>query len=210
MLPDPNIAVILLAAGLSRRMGPSNKLLKPVGETSMIRHCALEAIASHAHSLHVVLGHQADSVAAELRGLRLNTVSCERWALGISQSITAGIASAEPREPDAFIIMLGDMPFVTAGLLNALIGEFAQAGDRSIIAPAFTGQIGNPVLWARAYATDLSSLEGDRGGRPLLEQYSANLHLVDAGDAVTFDIDDIIALEAARERVAQKPPYKGH
>ncbi|WP_319410226.1 nucleotidyltransferase family protein [uncultured Cohaesibacter sp.] len=210
MLPEPNIAIILLAAGQSRRMGSSNKLLETVGATSMIRHCALEAIASRAHSLHAVLGHQAEAIAAELSDLRLNTVFCARWALGISQSIAAGIAFAEPSEPDAFIIMLGDMPFVTAGLLNALIREFAQTGGRSIIAPTYAGQIGNPVLWARAYATELSSLEGDRGGRLLMEKYSANLHLVEAGDAAACDIDDIITLEAARERGAQKTPYKAH
>ncbi|WP_316861606.1 nucleotidyltransferase family protein [uncultured Cohaesibacter sp.] len=202
MLPEPNIAVILLAAGQSRRMGQSNKLLEPVEETSMIRHCALEAIASRAHSLHVVLGYQAEAITAELNDLRLNTVSCERWALGISQSIASGIASAEPNKPDAFIIMLGDMPFVTAGLLDALMAKFSEVGAPSIIAASFDGQIGNPVLWARAYAPELLCLESDRGGRQLFEKHAADLHRVEAGSAACFDVDDLWALEAARKRVA--------
>jgi molybdenum cofactor cytidylyltransferase len=184
------IAALVLAAGLSRRMAPRNKLL--VADESgraMVTRVAAAAVASRADAVIAVTGHQAAAVTACLAGLGLQLVHAPDYAQGMSTSLKAGVA-ALPAGIAGVLVCLGDMPLVTPGLLDRLIAAFEAAARPAIIVPLCAGARGNPLLWDRAFFPAFATLTGDQGARPLLQRFAAHVVGLETGDdAVLRDFD---------------------
>ena len=141
---SPHIAGIVLAAGLSSRIAPRNKLLEPVGREPMVRRVAAIALASGARPVIVVTGHDASRVTEALEGLDVVTIHNPSYARGLSASLRAGLG-ALPAGIDGTLICLGDMPWVEADVLKALMAAFAEAGRDAICIPVHQGRRGNPA-----------------------------------------------------------------
>jgi len=163
----PRIAAVILAAGQSRRMGPSNKLLADIGGKKMVAHVADAVQASQARPVVAVVGHQADEVRAALAGRDILFVDNPDHAEGISGSLKLGLR-ALPRGVDGAIICLGDMPRVSATQIDRLISAFNPLEGRAICVPTFDGKRGNPVLFARRFFEEMESVAGDVGARHLI------------------------------------------
>ncbi len=192
----PKIAAVVLAAGLSARMG-RNKLLAPLAGKPLARHVAEAAAASAADPLIVVTGNQADDVEASLAGFGARFVRNPDYADGLSTSLKAGIA-AVPEDCDGAMVLLGDMPDVSAALIDRLIASFSPQDGRAICVASHAGKRGNPVLWARRYFADMLALEGDIGAKQLMATNAELVCEVEAGDdAPLTDIDTPDALAAA-------------
>jgi molybdenum cofactor cytidylyltransferase len=197
----PGVAVLVLAAGRSTRMG-SNKLLEVLGGTPIVRHVVMAAKASSAAEVIVVTGNRGDDVRAALDGLDVRFVDNPAFAAGISTSLRAGIASLSATT-DAVVVALGDMPEVHAQHIDRLIAAFSPADNRTIVVPTRHGKRGNPVLWARRYFSEMADVSGDTGAKHLLGLYAEQVADVDLGtDAVLTDIDTPDALAALRARHA--------
>jgi len=195
----PRIAAIVLAAGLSSRMG-RNKLLVELNGKPLLRHAVEAAAKSSADPVIVVIGNEGDKVAAALAGLMVETVVNPDYAEGLSTSLKAGIA-ALPADCDGALVLLGDMPGVTSALLDRMIAAFSPGDDRDIVVATHGGKRGNPVLWARRFFPEILALEGDCGAKPLI---AANGELVceveAADDGPLADIDTQQALAAYQSR----------
>ena len=124
---DPHIAAIVLAAGRSTRMGAANKLTADVGGKPMARRVVEAALASAASPVLVVTGHQAVDVRSALAGLTVAFVDNLDYAVGLSSSLKAGIRAVPPTA-DGALVLLGDMPQITAAHLERLIAAFAAEG----------------------------------------------------------------------------------
>lgn len=171
------IAAVVLAAGLSRRMGSANKLLLPWPSGGTILTTTLtEVLASGAAPVILVTGHAHETVQAATAHLPLTYVHAPEFAEGLAASLRAGIA-AVPAGCAGVLICLGDMPFVPARTLQAMMAAFAPDEGRAIIRPVFQGSPGNPILWGRAYFAQLAAQSGDKGGREILAA-SADVHLL--------------------------------
>jgi len=191
----PKIGAVVLAAGLSSRMG-SNKLLADVRGKPMVRHAVEAAVASHADPVVVVTGHAADRVKAALAGLAVQFAHNPDYAEGLSASLKRGL-NALPDDCDGALVMLGDMPGVTAALLDKTIAAFDPAEDRAIVVATRHGKRGNPVLWARRFFPEMLAIEGDVGARALIGAYGDLVCEVEAADdAPLTDIDTPEALAA--------------
>jgi molybdenum cofactor cytidylyltransferase len=197
----PKIGAVVLAAGRSTRMGGPNKLLEEVGGRPLVRIAAEAALASRAHPVVVVTGHQAERVEAALAGLDLAFVANPAFAEGLSTSVAAGIA-ALPDDCDAAIICLGDMPKVDAGLIDRVIAGFEPARGLLIVVPTVEGRRGNPVLFARRFFGALQHLEGDAGARQILKAHAeAIAEVAVEGDGAALDLDTPEALAEHRSRL---------
>ncbi len=185
----PRIAALVLAAGRSSRMGQANKMLQTVDGQPMLSW-ALNAVEASAccHTV-VVTGHETDAVSPLLAGRDLLAVHNPNFAGGLSSSLKAGLR-ALPDNVDGVMVVLGDMPRVNAGHLDRLIAAFNPLEGRAIVVPTFEGKRGNPVLWSIEFLAAMQSLDGDRGARPLFEEFSDRLAEVEMADgAVLLDID---------------------
>lgn len=196
----PRIAAVLLAAGQSRRMAGTNKLTAPVAGKPLIRHVAEAALHSTAYETVVVLGNAADAVRNALSGLPLRFVENPEYHLGMATSIRAGI-TALGEDIDGALICLGDMPGLKPAHLDRLISAFNPVEGRAICIPTLSGKHGNPVLWGRMFFPELKSLEGDRGGKPLLASHAEMIvEVAMADDGVLLDLDTPQAFAAYEGR----------
>lgn len=193
-----NITAIVLASGRSTRMGERNKLLEDLGGKPLVRHAIEAAQQSLARNTIVVTGHEETRVQEALSGLNVEFASNPDFADGLATSLAAGIRALPPGS-DGAIILLGDMPLVSAELINQLIAAFAPHDGRSICVPFNHGRRGNPILWSSAFFDQLQSLSGDAGARHLIAQHAEDLVEVDVDtDAIFTDVDTPEALAALR------------
>lgn len=191
-----NVAALVLAAGRSSRMGGANKLLETIAGRPLVRGVVEAALASRAHPVIVVTGHQGDRVKTVLAGLPVTFVHNPSFADGLGTSLKAGVA-ALPAEADGVIVCLGDMPQVDAALIDRLVGVFDPNKGVLVVVPTIDGQRGNPVVWARRFFGDLMAVEGDVGARHLIARYAeAVTEVALSGKAPLTDIDTPEALEA--------------
>ena len=103
---------ILLAAGMSQRMGGLNKLLLPIKGVPMVRHMALTLVAFADVSPVVVLGYEAERVVAALDGIALTMITNAHYQSGQMSSVTAGLIAAG--QVANYMICLADLPLLTA------------------------------------------------------------------------------------------------
>jgi molybdenum cofactor cytidylyltransferase len=133
----------------------------------------------------------ADALAAALRGEGCEVVVCENAAAGMGASLACGARAAAGAE--AWLVALGDMPFVRPSTMQALIAALAHGAG--IAAPSFQGRRGNPVAFSREHLPDLLKLGGDQGARDLLRRFPvADVAVDDAGIAIDIDVPTDLVL----------------
>lgn len=188
------VVAVVLAAGQSRRMGRSNKLVATLDGEPLVRRAVRAAREGGASAVVVVTGHEAERVRAALEGLDVAFVHNPAYADGLSTSVRAGIAAVDAA---GALVMLGDMPGVGASHVRALIGAFAPGEGGGIVVATSSGKRGNPVLFARAYFEQFDALTGDMGAKPILGANPEDVVEVEIGEAAAFDLDTPEMLRAA-------------
>jgi molybdenum cofactor cytidylyltransferase len=183
------VAAVILAAGRSTRMGGPNKLLAEIGGRPLVRIAVEEALASRAHPVIVVTGHQREKVEAALEGLDVQRVHNPDFAEGLSTSVKTGLG-AVPEDVDGAIVCLGDMPQVRAPLIDKLVAAFDPERGALAVVPTIDGRRGNPVVWSRRFFPELMALEGDVGARNVIGRYPEAVLEVPLTDMAAFiDVD---------------------
>ena len=194
---SPRAVVLVLAAGLSSRMGVPKMLADFQGQP-LIRASVQNALSSSADEVIVVTGHRSDEVMAALAGLKLRFVHNPDFASGLSTSLRCGV-QAIAGKADCVIVHLGDMPLVKGQVFDRLIAAFNPIEHRSVIVPTCKGAFGNPVLWGAEHFARLGGLDGDKGARNLIAEMKSGTIEIDAGsDSVLRDVDTPGDLEALR------------
>lgn len=195
--PAPRIGAVVLAAGSSRRMG-RNKLLEPLADEPVVRHVARAALATRAAPVVVVTGHEDEAVRAALDGLEVSFAHNGRHLEGMAGSLLAGL-DALPEDCAAAVVLLGDMPLVTAAIIDRLIDNFAAQPGALAVTPVAEGRRANPVLVSRALFAAARELAGDVGLRGLLNDAGESVIEVPVEqEAVLLDVDTPEAMERAR------------
>ncbi|MCP5149556.1 MAG: NTP transferase domain-containing protein [Ectothiorhodospiraceae bacterium] len=185
----PHVAALVLAAGQSRRMGAINKLVQEVDGVAMVARAVDAARAAATHGVWVVTGHEPEAVRRALGGREVGLVHNPLYADGLSTSLAAGIA-ALPDDVEAVVVLLGDMPRVSARVVDRLIAAFDPVEGRSICVPTWRGKRGNPVLWARRFFPEMETLRGDVGARHLIGEHDDVVcEVAMDDDAVLLDVD---------------------
>lgn len=193
-----NIAAVILAAGQSTRMGADNKLLLAYKNETVLSHVSGQVRAAGINTVLVVTGYQKDEVATALSGHDVTLIHNDLYEEGMSGSVKLAIEQL-PEDIDAVIIILGDMPTVSANIIRKIVAAYNPAEGHLIIIPAHEGRRGNPILWDRAFFADFDRLEGDRGAKILLKDYPEYICEVDVGsEAIFCDIDTFEAYEELR------------
>ena len=192
------VAAIILAAGRSTRMGGPNKLLLPLGGKPVVAHAVEAALASRARPVVVVTGHQADAVTEALAGYDVRAIDNPDYATGLASSLKAGVRAVSD-DADGALILLGDMPAITPGLLDRLIEAFLERPDATAALPVREGQRGNPVLLGRALFPKVLQLEGDEGARRIIGREGV-VEVPVEDDGVTADVDTPEAFAGVAQR----------
>lgn len=194
------LAGLVLAAGRSTRFGARNKLTVDWGGEPLVAAPVRTAILAGLSPVVVVTAsHEVASALAEASVRRVDATTPDG---GLSASLRAGLG-ALPAGIAGAVVLLGDMPLVTADHIRRLAAAFAPESDRSIVVPTSGGRRGNPVLWAVRHFAEMAAATGDVGARHLFETNSSAIVEVPLDDAVLFDVD----VEADLDRLARlRPP----
>ena len=170
---EPKIAIILEAAGDSKRFG-SNKLLHIMDDGRPMIASILDAVRP-LEAYKKILVTQYDEVAAMAPDL--NVVMNDRPDLGISRSMQLGLEAGG--DADAFMFCVCDQPGLTASTIGRLI-EAYKKGTAGIVSLAWQGKMCNPKIFSSRYKEELMSLSGDTGGRQILASHKDDILLVEA------------------------------
>jgi molybdenum cofactor cytidylyltransferase len=183
------ISAIVLAAGESRRMKVlGGKQLLPLGSSTILETTIDCVTASQIDETLVVLGSRAAEISQRIASKPVKLIINSLYLSGISTSIVAGISAADPKA-EAYLLVLGDQPFVPYQVIDRLLKEFENC-KQSIIIPSFAGRRGHPLIFAARFQKQLLSLTGDVGARGIIASHEANVVEVPVESAgILLDID---------------------
>jgi molybdenum cofactor cytidylyltransferase len=162
------IAVVILAAGSSSRMGEPKQLLQ-VGKDSLIRKAAATALATNAFKVIVVLGHSADNIRSTVDDFPVSILINEQWAKGMGSSIKCGVSFLKENSLDAAILMTCDQPLLIADHLDALVRKFQQH-KAGIVASRYNGLLGIPALFDKSLFDRLLQIDDQHGAKKVIEE----------------------------------------
>lgn len=183
------IAIIILAAGKGTRMGEQPKLLLHLADGKpVLWHTTHNALNICASEVIVVTRPDLPEMADLLSELPVRCVSNPHYAEGMATSLTAGIEALES-STEAALVMLGDEPYVNPLIIEALVSAYERE-RKPITMPMYGNQPGPPTLFARETFPELLKLQGDTGGKQLMDRHPEWVCFVPLDEKMTpTDID---------------------
>ncbi|MGK0465158.1 molybdenum cofactor cytidylyltransferase [Clostridium sp.] len=178
------ISAIILAAGYSRRMGVNKLLLKYRGK-SLIQS-TIDTILQCGFSEVILVGREEEVI--EIGNINeLIVVENQNAEEGISESIRLGVQHA--KEVDGYMFFTADQPFLDVDTIKSLIREFIE-NPTYIIVPRCDVRRGNPVIFPPDLKEDFLKLEGDIGGKTIINENLDRVKFVETSDSwELFDVD---------------------
>ncbi|EAZ88953.1 nucleotidyltransferase family protein [Crocosphaera chwakensis] len=183
-----NIAVIILAAGSSSRMGFPKQLLPYQGST-LLNNTIEIAIASVCKPIIVVLGANEDKISCNIDQSCVSVIKNKNWSFGMGSSISLGIKSLlnYPKTIKAAVICVCDQPFLTTEIINNLVFSY-QTTEKPIIVCTYAETFGVPVLFDSEFFLELVSLKGKGGAKKLIKQHKKDVFFIPFPQGI-IDID---------------------
>lgn len=184
-----NIRGIILAAGLSSRMG-KNKLQLDLKGRTIIDIVINNAKESNLSEVVIVYGKY--DVSTDIKKLYN-----PNYEMGMSTSVIEGLKDFQG---NGVMLILGDMPFVDKNLINKLINCFNNT-EKNIVVPICKGKRGNPVMVGKKYFQNLFENTGDKGAREIINNNSDDVEWVEVNSKGIFiDIDEETAYMLLKEQ----------
>jgi molybdenum cofactor cytidylyltransferase len=193
------VAAMVLAGGMSRRMGRSKPLL-PWGNQTIIETIARRLTLLRFHDTLVVTGHQAADVGAVLSKTGIRTVFNPDYEAGeMLSSFKAGLRALD-ESVSACMIFLGDQPQINPRLVHDILTAYAE-GKSSIVAPSHMNRRGHPILIDRHHWREILDLEDGKAPRDVINAYNNEIAYILTDDSnILNDMDTPEEYRAALKR----------
>lgn len=181
------VAAVVLAAGISSRMGQSKALL-PWDERTVIEVIVSRLIAVRVSDIVVVTGHRSNDVARALADKPVQIVYNPNYLQGeMLSSLQAGLRTLDA-STSACLVVLGDQPTLETRVINRVMAAYAE-GKGDIVVPTYRGKRGHPVLIGQHFWPELLALESG-APRDVIRRHPDDLALLDLDtDSILRDID---------------------
>jgi molybdenum cofactor cytidylyltransferase len=170
------IWAIVLAAGLSTRMG-TQKLLLPFEGKTIVEKVVENILNSGIEQIMVVLGSDHAEISETLKSMPVHFAVNENFQEGMHTSVISGV-KALPPEAKAVLIFLGDQPFIPAKAIKIVV-EFWENSGMGIVIPLFDGKRGHPPLYDLKYRNELLNLDPTIGLRSIAQKFSDDIFEVE-------------------------------
>ena len=181
-----NTAIVILAAGASKRMGEPKQLLA-WGNSTLIEYIIQKALKVEVNEVTVVLGANYNTINNKIKKYPINIINNIDWKAGLSSSISKAVShySVESKI-DALIVILADQPFITDDYLNRMLSNFTPNQNQIKATRYEDGKLGIPVLFDKFYFDELLCLNGDIGANHILQN---NKNYVDVLEVSFSNVD---------------------
>jgi molybdenum cofactor cytidylyltransferase len=182
------VSAIILAAGMSKRMGTLKQLAR-IGEKTLLESTISALQDSSVDETILVLGYRANEIQQAIPAQATTKIVInDAYEAGMSTSIRAGIRAVSS-DSSAALIVLSDQPFLKVSIINTLIDAYRDSGAK-ILVPVYRGFRGNPVLIDRSLFSEMMEITGDIGCRSLFGLHSDQIRKVPVEDiGILIDID---------------------
>lgn len=189
------VSAVILAAGLSRRMGNDDKLFLPYKGSSIVGHVIDQVGASGVFEVVVVT-----SPLLKTQVEHLKESSCKAFKIvinddfqdGMTTSIQRGIRSCAD-ESDGWMICLGDMPETRTAEYDYILDQYSlacPADPKALAVPYYCEKKGNPIVFSTAYRTDILTNPHKEGCKEIVRANHTHVVKVQMDtDHVLTDID---------------------
>lgn len=180
-----DLAIIILAAGKSSRMGKITKQLVKYNDETLIKIAVKKAL-EISNDIYVVLGHDIINIKKELENTNVNIVENTNYEKGIGTSISC--ATKVCKDYENLLFILCDQPFIDNSHLNNLKSKI---DNQSIIATVYedSNNATVPAIFPKKYYDELIKLNKDMGAKEIINQNnSINIKLK---KELSIDIDTI-------------------
>jgi molybdenum cofactor cytidylyltransferase len=179
---------VLLAAGFSRRFGAGDKLLHPLADGTPMILAAAHKLRVALTDVLIVINSDAEALRQLLQEKGFDITICPHAEQGMGMSLAWAVRASS--EAEAWVIALGDMPYIEISTYRQVADALVQPWD--IAVPVFQSRRGHPVGFGGAYREELSNLTGDQGARILLQKHRERLKTIGCKDnGVLMDIDTV-------------------
>ena len=163
-----DVWAIVLAAGLSTRMG-TQKLLLPFEGKTIIEKVVENILWSGIYRIKVVLGSDRTDISGALKRMPVEFVMNENYQEGMHTSVISGV-KALPVDALAVLIFLGDQPFIPLSVTKKVINAWGNS-EKGIVIPLFEGKRGHPPLYDLKYRNEIIHLNPDQGLRSVAQNF---------------------------------------
>lgn len=167
---------VVLAAGLSSRMG-TQKMLLPYGESTIVETVVGQIGKSGIENIVVVLGADHELISEKLAGYPVKLAVNERFRDGMHTSVMKGVG-AIPDGEGFVLIFLGDQPQIESRVIRQVI-EAAKSSGKGIVIPLFNGKRGHPPLYHLKYRSELVNLSVTSGLRAVAQTFQEDVFEVE-------------------------------
>lgn len=191
------ISALVLAAGMSRRMGRSKQLLR-LGDSTLLERSLASVRKANVDEIILVLGCDAEEIQRSVSTSGLVVVLNEQYQQGMGTSLRRGLSAMNAEAHGAFVI-LADQPFVSPTTLNQMVDHHHHHKPQVTI-PTYKGFRGNPILLDRSVFPELADLRGDVGCRAIFGNHTGNIHKFAVEDpGILLDVDTLDDLDKLQE-----------
>jgi molybdenum cofactor cytidylyltransferase len=195
------VAVVVLAAGKSRRMG-RNKLLLKLGGITVLDRVLSSIEGSKVDEVFVVLGHRPEDLGPIVNAHSAEVVFNPDYEEGMMNSFKAGLSMVSA---DAAFLCLGDQVVLDPVLMDRMIDTMEADPEALIVSPIHEGRRGHPVLFRKVLFPEIMGFGPGDTLRDVVEGHGDN-HLGIEGDLwCTLDMDTPEDYERIRERLDAEP-----
>ncbi len=182
------MGAVVLAAGMSSRMGELKQLLR-LGERTVLQQTLENLRGTRVDEIILVLGFAADTIAAQVAAAGVKVVINPQFRDGMGSSLRTGLSALEP-QVRAALVVLADQPFVRPATLDQLIDGYIKSAAQIAI-PTYHGFRGNPVLLDRSVFAEVMALTGDIGCRAIFGNHTEGIVKIPVDDiGVLLDLDN--------------------
>lgn len=178
-MKEASIGAIILAAGMSKRMGKA-KLLLSLNGKSVIHHTIANITKHSFSSIILITGQSATDIHKLMyRFPEIETIFNPDYAHGMSTSLKCGIGHMDG-EVDAVIIFLADQPLVSTIVVQTMIDTYLSENKNGIfiVRPKYQGVLGHPILIDKSIFHEFYTITGDIGGKHILKKYQDQVKTV--------------------------------
>ena len=185
------ISAILLAAGQSKRLLSENKLIKNYNGKPLINHVLSSLINSKVKKIVIVLGFDHLNVRKKiLKNKKILFVINKNYKKGISSSIKTGLKKISNKNI-GFLIVHGDMPFISKRIINILC-QSLKIESKEIFIPVYKKKLGNPMAFKIKKKKIFHNLKGDKGAKKIIKNNKKEIKLIKVdSSSIHKDFDSI-------------------
>ncbi len=195
------VSAVILAAGLSRRMG-EKKLTLMLDGYPLVEHVMNNLEVSDIDNIVLVYSEHTKEIKqiADRHGIR--SILNEDAQLGLSTSVKKGLSEVSGSKGVMFL--LGDQPFIETEDINKLIHHARENKDKIIVPISYEGK-GNPIIFPEKYYSEIQTIDGDQGARQVLKKHEDQIVFVEVSKSrIHFDVDTAADYKKANEIVKSR------